>query len=74
MTDEFIRSLFGDPDMLRMGHLQRREDLIEDDATDERQEKAGNRCERKAENGRDGVDPRSSTKGREDSEGHAYHE
>jgi predicted O-methyltransferase YrrM len=27
MTDEFIRTLFADPDMLRMGHLQRREDL-----------------------------------------------
>ena len=27
MTDEFIRTLFADPDMLRMGHLQRRDDL-----------------------------------------------
>jgi hypothetical protein len=27
MTDAFIRTLFADPDMLRMGHLQRQDDL-----------------------------------------------
>jgi hypothetical protein len=27
MTEKFIRNLFSDPEMLRMGHFQRREDL-----------------------------------------------
>ncbi len=27
MNDDFIRNLLADPDMLRMGHLQRQEDL-----------------------------------------------